>query len=111
MKTAMASYAMDDLAAMHSTARLAAACGSDARRNGRGHVPELEPELGPDCGGLVEWPVENVVKLLCFYHPDDSDDVKAQQEATVKRLFTAARRNRLEFLLEIIPSKVAPSMI
>ncbi|KAB2688175.1 bifunctional 5-dehydro-2-deoxygluconokinase/5-dehydro-2-deoxyphosphogluconate aldolase [Brucella pseudogrignonensis] len=69
---------------------------------------ELEPELGPDCGGLVEWPVENVVKLLCFYHPDDNDDVKAQQEATVKRLFTAARRNRLEFLLEIIPSKVAP---
>jgi 5-dehydro-2-deoxygluconokinase len=69
---------------------------------------ELEPELGPDCGGLVEWPVENVVKLLCFYHPDDSGDVKAQQEATVKRLFTAARRNRLEFLLEIIPSKVAP---
>jgi 5-dehydro-2-deoxygluconokinase len=69
---------------------------------------ELEPELGPDCGGLVEWPVENVVKLLCFYHPDDSAEVKAKQEATVKRLFTAARRNRLEFLLEIIPSKVAP---
>ncbi len=69
---------------------------------------ELEPELGPDCGGLVEWPVENVVKVLCFYHPDDSAYVKAQQEATVKRLFTAARRNRLEFLLEIIPSKVAP---
>ncbi len=69
---------------------------------------QLEPELGPDCGGLVEWPVENVVKVLCFYHPDDSADVKAQQEATVKRLFTAARRNRLEFLLEIIPSKVAP---
>lgn len=69
---------------------------------------ELEPELGPDCGGLVEWPVENVVKLLCFYHPDDSNDVKTQQEATVKRLFTAARRNRLEFLLEVIPSKVGP---
>lgn len=69
---------------------------------------ELEPELGADCGGLVEWPVEHVVKVLCFYHPDDSDDVKAQQEATVKRLFTAARRNRLEFLLEVIPSKVAP---
>jgi len=69
---------------------------------------ELEPELGPDCGGLVEWPVENVVKLLCFYHPDDSAEVKAKQETTVKRLFTAARRNRLEFLLEIIPSKVAP---
>ncbi|WP_421565471.1 bifunctional 5-dehydro-2-deoxygluconokinase/5-dehydro-2-deoxyphosphogluconate aldolase [Ochrobactrum sp. EDr1-4] len=69
---------------------------------------ELEPEIGPDCGGLVEWPLEHVVKVLSFYHPDDSDDVKAQQEATVKRLFTAARRNRLEFLLEVIPSKVAP---
>lgn len=69
---------------------------------------ELEPELGPDCGGLVEWPLEHVVKVLSFYHPDDSDDVKAQQEATVKRLYTAARRNRLEFLLEVIPSKVAP---
>lgn len=69
---------------------------------------ELEPELGPDCGGLVEWPIEHVVKVLCFYHPDDSDTVKMQQEETVQRLFTAARRNRLEFLLEVIPSKVAP---
>lgn len=66
---------------------------------------KLEPELGPDCGGLVEWPVENVVKLLCFYHPDDTAEFKAQQEETVSRLFAAARRNRLEFLFEIIPSK------
>ncbi len=66
---------------------------------------KLEPELGPDCGGLVEWPVENVVKLLCFYHPDDTAEFKAQQEETVSRLFAAARRNRLESLLEIIPSK------
>ncbi|WP_176072721.1 bifunctional 5-dehydro-2-deoxygluconokinase/5-dehydro-2-deoxyphosphogluconate aldolase [Brucella intermedia] len=66
---------------------------------------KLEPELGPDCGGLVEWPVENVVKLLCFYHPDDTAEFKAQQEETVSRLFAATRRNRLEFLLEIIPSK------
>lgn len=69
---------------------------------------KLEPELGPDCGGLVEWPVENVVKLLCFYHPDDTAEFKAKQEETVSRLFTAARRNRLEFLLEIIPSKAGP---
>ena len=66
---------------------------------------KLEPELGPDGGGLVEWPVENVVKLLCFYHPDDTSEFKAQQEETVSRLFAAARRNRLEFLFEIIPSK------
>ncbi|SFL11263.1 5-dehydro-2-deoxygluconokinase, partial [Celeribacter marinus] len=31
---------------------------------------------------------------------------RADQEATVKRLFEAARRNNLEFLLELIPSKV-----
>lgn len=68
----------------------------------------LEPDLGPDCGGLNEWPAEHVVKVLCFYHPDDDEAMRAEQEETVLRLFAAARRNRLEFLLEIIPSKVAP---
>lgn len=68
----------------------------------------LEPELGPDFGGLQEWPLEHVVKVLCFYHPDDDAETKAKQEDTVRRLFHAARRNRLEFLLEIIPSKVGP---
>jgi 5-dehydro-2-deoxygluconokinase len=68
----------------------------------------LEPELGSDCGGLSEWPRENVVKVLCFSHPDDDVATRAVQEATVKRLFEAARRNDLEFLLEVIPSKVGP---
>ena len=69
---------------------------------------ELEPELGPDFGGLSEWPAEHVVKCLCFYHPEDDAETRAAQEATVTRLFAAARRNRLEFLLEVIPSNVAP---
>ncbi len=68
----------------------------------------LEPELGADYGGLGEWPLCHVVKVLCFYHPDDSAEMKADQEATVTRLFEAARRNRLEFLLEVIPSKAGP---
>ncbi len=68
----------------------------------------LEPELGADCGGLSEWPLAHVVKVLCFYHPDDDASMKAEQEAVVTRLFQSARRNRLELLLEIIPSKVAP---
>lgn len=68
----------------------------------------LEPEVGPDCGGLNEWPVENVVKVLCFYHPDDEQALREKQEQTVQRLFHTARRNRLEMLLEVIPSKVAP---
>jgi 5-dehydro-2-deoxygluconokinase len=68
----------------------------------------LEPEIGPDFGGLSEWPLEHVVKVLCFCHPDDDAATKAAQEDTVSRLFHACRRNRLEMLLEIIPSKVAP---
>jgi 5-dehydro-2-deoxygluconokinase len=68
----------------------------------------LEPEIGPDFGGLSEWPLEHVVKVLCFYHPDDTPEMKAAQEDTVRRLFHACRRNRLEMLLEIIPSKVFP---
>ncbi|WP_420396614.1 bifunctional 5-dehydro-2-deoxygluconokinase/5-dehydro-2-deoxyphosphogluconate aldolase [Nioella sp.] len=68
----------------------------------------LEPEIGPDYGGLNEWPMDHVVKVLCFCHPDDDADMWARQEETVLRLFSAARRNRLEFLLEVIPSKVAP---
>ncbi|KGJ06456.1 5-dehydro-2-deoxygluconokinase [Paracoccus halophilus] len=68
----------------------------------------LEPELGPDCGGLHEWARGNVVKVLCFCHPDDDAALRAGQEATVGRLYAAARRNGLEFLLEVIPSKVGP---
>ncbi|WP_196259642.1 bifunctional 5-dehydro-2-deoxygluconokinase/5-dehydro-2-deoxyphosphogluconate aldolase [Pelagibacterium limicola] len=68
----------------------------------------FEPELGADCGGLGEWARENVVKVLCFCHPDDDAAMRTEQEQSVKRLFDAARRNSLEFLLEIIPSKVAP---
>ena len=67
---------------------------------------DFEPELGEDFGRLREWARENVVKLLVFCHPDDDDKTAKMQLARVKRLFTAARRNGLEFLLEIIPSKV-----
>ncbi|MDO6729390.1 5-dehydro-2-deoxygluconokinase [Marinovum sp. 2_MG-2023] len=68
----------------------------------------LEPEIGPDFGGLVEWPRDQVVKVLCFAHPDDDDAMWASHEQTVLRLFHACRRNDLEFLLEVIPSKCGP---
>ncbi len=68
----------------------------------------LEPEIGPDFGGLSEWPAEHVVKVLCFYHPQDTPTMKAEQEDVLKRLFAACRRHRLELLLEVIPSKVGP---
>ena len=69
---------------------------------------QLEPELGEDLGQLQEWARENVVKLLVFCHPDDDAATRKQQEEVVKRLWHASRRNGLEFLLEIIPSKVGP---
>lgn len=68
----------------------------------------LEAELGFDNGGLEEWARDNVVKVLCFCHPNDDSATRERQEETVKRLYQASRRNNLEFLLEIIPSKVAP---
>ena len=67
---------------------------------------EIEPDYG---SALAEWPLEHVVKVLCFCHPSDAPEMRADQEATVARLFRAARANRLELLLEIIPSKVGPT--
>ena len=66
---------------------------------------QTEPDLGEDLGGLAEWPRNQVVKVLCFYHPDDDAKIKTEQEGTVARIYAACRRNRLDFLLEIIPSK------
>jgi 5-dehydro-2-deoxygluconokinase len=66
---------------------------------------EIEPDYG---SALAEWPLEHVVKVLCFYHTDDDAAMKADQEATIVRLARAARANSLELLLEVIPSQVAP---
>ncbi|WP_417772647.1 bifunctional 5-dehydro-2-deoxygluconokinase/5-dehydro-2-deoxyphosphogluconate aldolase [Stappia sp.] len=69
----------------------------------------LELEIGPDFGSdLTEWPAGQVVKVLCFYHPDDTPELCRRQEETVLRLARAARANGLELLLEIIPSKAGP---
>ena len=68
----------------------------------------IEPEIGNDFGGLVEWPRDQVLKVLCFCHPDDDQAMWDDHIGTLQRLFTACRRNRLEFLLEVIPSKVGP---
>ncbi|HHG90804.1 MAG TPA: 5-dehydro-2-deoxygluconokinase [Devosia sp.] len=68
----------------------------------------LELEIGPDLGtDLAEWPVNHVVKVLCLCHPGDDEAMRGAQEETLVRLARAARANNLEFLLEIVPSKVA----
>ena len=57
----------------------------------------------PDLGShLAEWPVTQTVKGLCFYHPDDPDALKAEQEERLLVLYDAARTAKRELLIEII---------
>ena len=69
---------------------------------------ELEPELGADLGGLREWARENVVKLLCFCHPDDDAETCGDAGRAGQAPVRGGAAQRLEFLLEVIPSKVGP---
>ncbi len=63
----------------------------------------------PDLGShLVEWPIGHTVKCLCFYHPDDSDELKARQERELLRLADAALTVGRELLVEIIAGKNGP---
>jgi 5-dehydro-2-deoxygluconokinase len=72
-----------------------------------GSMP-LRFEGGADVGcTLREWPSAHCVKCLVFYHPDDPEPLKREQEAQVLRLFDGARQTSHELLLEIIPSRSA----
>ena len=66
---------------------------------------EFETEVGLDCGGLREWPKTQVVKVLCYFTSNSDFIGSEEQERKIIMLFEAARRNRLEFLLELIPIK------
>ena len=66
----------------------------------------LRFEFSQDIGSqLVEWPVEHCIKCLCFYHPDDSAELKAEQQQKLRTLFEAARKVGRELLIEIIAGK------
>jgi 5-dehydro-2-deoxygluconokinase len=54
---------------------------------------------------LAEWPVTHTVKCLCFYRPDDSEEMKARQERELLRVHEAARTAGRELLIEIIAGK------
>jgi 5-dehydro-2-deoxygluconokinase len=70
-----------------------------------GSLP-LRFEGGADVGcTLAEWPVTHCVKCLVYYHPDDPDALRAEQEGQLLRLFDAARRTGHELLLEVIASR------
>ena len=68
--------------------------------------PGCSRELGPDLGGLADWPLEHVVnaRIRLANRGVDLD----QQIDVLVRLFSSARRNRLEFLMEaVIPSSAS----
>jgi 5-dehydro-2-deoxygluconokinase len=69
----------------------------------------LDFEFGGSLGAkLMEWPIAHTIKCLCFYHPDDSEEMKARQERELLRVYDAARKIGRELLIEIIASKHGP---
>jgi 5-dehydro-2-deoxygluconokinase len=66
----------------------------------------LRFEFSQDIGSqLVDWPVGHCIKCLCFYHPDDPAELKAEQQQKLRTLFEASRKVGRELLVEIIASK------
>jgi 5-dehydro-2-deoxygluconokinase len=57
---------------------------------------------------LIAWPVEQVVKCLVQYHPDDPVEHRLEQEAQVRALYDAVQASGHELLLEIIPPQGRP---
>jgi 5-dehydro-2-deoxygluconokinase len=63
-------------------------------------------EFSQDIGSqLAEWPVDHCIKCLCFYHPDDPEALKREQQEKLRTLFEAARKVGRELLVEIIAGK------
>lgn len=56
-------------------------------------------------GEMIEWPKAHVAKCLCFYHPDDTEELRLLQERRIWEVYKACRETDREFLLEIISSK------
>ncbi|GAD21292.1 5-dehydro-2-deoxygluconokinase [Acidovorax sp. MR-S7] len=54
---------------------------------------------------LAHWPREQVVKCLVFYHPDDPEALRAEQEEWLQQVWEATRASGHELLLEVIPPR------
>ena len=65
--------------------------------------------IAPDLGShFVEWPLDQTVKCLCFYHPDDATELKERQEAALLTVYDACRSTGRDLLIEIIAGKHGP---
>lgn len=62
----------------------------------------LRLEHGNIGSQLIGWPLEQVVKCLVFYHPEDKADMRLDQEQQVKEVYEACCTSGHELLLEVI---------
>ena len=64
----------------------------------------LELEGGRNISArLKHWPREHIVKCLVFYHPDDHQALRLQQERQLRELYDACVDSGHQLLLEVIP--------
>jgi 5-dehydro-2-deoxygluconokinase len=69
----------------------------------------LEFDRGRSVGTtLASWPLEQVVKCLVAYHPDDTPQHRLAQETQLESLFAACQASGHALLLEVIPSANRP---
>jgi 5-dehydro-2-deoxygluconokinase len=69
----------------------------------------LEFEFSADVGSrIAEWPVDHVLKVLCFWHPDDLPSMKSAQLGKLRTAYEAARKVGRDILIEVIASKAGP---
>ena len=69
----------------------------------------LRFEVSQDIGSrLIEWPVDHVVKCLCFYHPDDEAALKRGQGDKLRALYDAALAIGRDLLIEVIAGRNGP---
>jgi 5-dehydro-2-deoxygluconokinase len=57
---------------------------------------------------LLSWPVEQVVKCLVPFHPDDDVANRLENEAQLRALYDAVQASGHELLIEIVPPKHLP---
>jgi 5-dehydro-2-deoxygluconokinase len=66
----------------------------------------LQFEFSQDLGSrLVDWPVDHCIKVLCFYHPDDPQELRHVQMEKLRTAHDAARKIGRDLLIEIIAGK------
>lgn len=54
---------------------------------------------------LASWPLEQTVKCLVQFHPDEPVEQRIEQEAQLRALYAAVQESGHELLLEVIPPK------